>query len=73
MHLAQQGLEVHVVTSRQLYNNPAAGLPCEEQHEGIVIHRLDTSTPGRAKLWGRALDYATFYFSAAVALFKHVA
>lgn len=71
-HLALQGLDVHVVTSRQLYNDPAAGLPREEQHEGIVIHRLDTSNLGRAKLWRRALDYVTFYLSAAVALFKYV-
>jgi len=71
-HLVSQAIEVHVLTSRQLYNDPAAGLPCEEQHEGIVIHRLNTSTLGRAKLWGRALDYATFYLSAAAALFKYV-
>lgn len=71
-HLVQQELDVHVVASRQLYNNPTSGLPHEEQHEGIVIHRLDTSSLGRANLWGRALDYATFYLSAALALFKHV-
>lgn len=71
-HLVSQGIKVHVITSRQLYHDPAAGLPCEEHHEGIVIHRLDTSTLGRAKLWGRALDYATFYLGAAVVLFKYV-
>lgn len=71
-HLVSRRVEVHVVTSRQLYNDPAAGLPCEDQHDGIVIHRLDSSTLGRVKLWGRAVDYATFYLSAAVALFKYV-
>lgn len=71
-HLARQRLDVHVITSRQLYNNPNAGLPREELHEGVVIHRLDTSTLGRARLWGRVFDYATFYLSAAVALFKYL-
>lgn len=71
-HFVSRRIEVHVITSRQLYNDPAAGLPREERHEGIVIHRIDTSALGRAQLWGRAIDYATFYFSAAVVLFRQV-
>lgn len=71
-HFISRGLEVHVVTSRQIYNDPTAGLPHEELYEGIVIHRLHTSTLGRARLWSRTLDYITFYFSAAVTLLKYV-
>jgi glycosyltransferase involved in cell wall biosynthesis len=62
---ARRGREVHVVTSRQLYEDPAADLPAEGEHEGVRIHRVRTSTFGRHNLAGRALDYATFYLSAA--------
>ncbi len=63
-HLAARGLEIHVVTSRQLYNNPAAALPAQDRLEQVVIHRLTTSRCGRGGLWGRALDYVTFYIQA---------
>jgi glycosyltransferase involved in cell wall biosynthesis len=71
-HLSWRGVDVHVVTSRQRYSDPTARLPYEEEHEGIAIHRIRTSTLGRVRLWARAFDYATFYLSAAVALFRYV-
>lgn len=67
---ARRGREVHVVTSRQLYEDPAAELPAEAEHGGVRIHRVRTSTFGRHHLAGRALDYATFYLSAARCLWR---
>ncbi len=63
-HLAAQGLEVRVVTSRQGYDQPGAALPPEDRIEGVGVHRVWTSSFGRQRLIGRALDYLTFYLSA---------
>lgn len=68
--LAKDGREVHVVTSRQLYDDPAAMLTAEEESLGIHVHRIWTTRFGRANLAGRAIDYATFYLSAAVELLR---
>jgi len=65
---ARRGREVHVITSRQLYEDPAAGLPAVAEHQGVRIHRVWTSRFGRASLPGRAVDYATFYLAAAAKL-----
>lgn len=64
--LAAQGLDVHVVTSRQRYEDPSAALPAEETVNGVSIHRIPTSHFGRGNLFGRALDYVTFYLFAAL-------
>jgi colanic acid biosynthesis glycosyl transferase WcaI len=61
---AARGAEVHVVTSRQLYEDASASLPAEDQTRGVRIHRVATTRFGRAALPGRALDYASFYLSA---------
>lgn len=66
--LIRLGLQVTVLTSRQLYNDPLARLPPHEVVNGINIVRLSTATRGRANLMGRALDYLTFYVAAAVKL-----
>lgn len=63
--LAADGREVHVVTGRQLYDNPAADLPASESVQGVRIHRVWTTRFGRGGLPGRAIDYLTFYLSAA--------
>lgn len=63
-YLAGLGDQVHVVTSRQRYEDPAAYLPAEERVNGVWIHRVWTSRFGRNLLLGRAMDYATFYLSA---------
>ena len=60
--------EVHVVTSRQRYDDPAASLPRYELSHGVSIDRVYATTFGRASLAGRALDYATFYAAAALRL-----
>jgi colanic acid biosynthesis glycosyl transferase WcaI len=61
---------VHVVTSRQRYNDPGAVLPALETFNGVHIHRVWTSCFGRGWLPGRALDYGSFYLSAGWQLWR---
>jgi glycosyltransferase involved in cell wall biosynthesis len=60
-YLAGRGHEVHVVTSRQRYDDPRACLPEIETVDGVVVHRLATTRFGRSALLGRGFDYASFY------------
>jgi hypothetical protein len=39
-HLAESGHNVHVITSRQLYDDPEARLDGLGIHRGVVVHRL---------------------------------
>lgn len=64
--------DVRVVTSRALYNDPLAELDRQEEHRGVEIFRLTTTRRGRDSLWGRALDYASFYVRVFVFLLRHV-
>ncbi|MEK7438435.1 MAG: glycosyltransferase family 4 protein, partial [Pseudomonadota bacterium] len=68
--LAGAGHEVGVVTSRQRYDDAAAGLPPHERIDGVEVHRVRTARFGRDKLVGRALDYATFYLAAGWKLWR---
>jgi len=61
--LQAAGHEVHVFTSRQLYNRPQARLPERQIWQGIRIHRLPTSCRGRRYFWGRLLDIITFHLA----------
>jgi glycosyltransferase involved in cell wall biosynthesis len=61
--LASSGKDVHVITSRQLYNKPGADLPAEDVVNGVRIHRVGTTSFGRSRLPGRAMDYLSFYFT----------
>ena len=63
-HFAATGLDVHVVTSRQLYNDPERQLPATETVSGVSINRISTTEFGRSGLTGRAVDYFSFYASA---------
>ena len=63
--LANSGYKIAVVTSRQLYERPESQLPAQETVAGVVVHRVWTSRFGRHNLVGRAIDYLTFYLSAA--------
>jgi glycosyltransferase involved in cell wall biosynthesis len=58
------GFDIHVVTSRQRYDDALADLPKDESCNGVKIHRVWTSRFGRQNLLGRAFDYLTFYMSA---------
>ena len=69
-HLAASGHRVHVVASRQRYDDPAANLAPRELLDGVLIHRVPTSRFGRQNLFGRTLDYITFYFTAAAAIYR---
>ena len=63
--LAAHGHEVHVICSRHRYdggkNDPAAA----EGANDVAVHRVFTTRFGRKMLAGRAIDYLSFYFSAA--------
>ena len=63
-HLTESGHDVHVVTSRQLYDDPTARLPTEETDRGVKIHRLVGTHLGRSGLLSRSVDYLSFYISA---------
>lgn len=71
-HLAKSGRIVFVVTGRQVYDDPIAVLPAEATVQGVRIKRVWTSRFGRGRLWGRAIDYGTFYLSALWCLLKLV-
>ncbi len=66
--LSARGYDVRVIASRQRYDAPEARLPARATIDGVAIHRVWTSHFGRGKLIGRAVDYATFYVSAALML-----
>jgi colanic acid biosynthesis glycosyl transferase WcaI len=62
--LASNGWIVHVITSRQLYDNPKANLPASTLTRGVTIHRVLGFRFGRMQLPGRLLDYMSFYVAA---------
>lgn len=68
-HLASRGWDVSAVTSRQRYDDARARLGSSAV-DGVRIERVWSTTFGRAGLFGRAVDYATFYTSAFIALLR---
>jgi colanic acid biosynthesis glycosyl transferase WcaI len=68
--LVARGITVRIICSRQLYEDPDALLAHSEILNGVEIRRVWTSRFGRRSLAGRACDYASFYLSAAVAMFR---
>jgi glycosyltransferase involved in cell wall biosynthesis len=62
-HLASLDRDVHVITSQQLYDAPRANLARQESVRNVQIHRVPTTAFGRAALWGRGFDYASYYAS----------
>lgn len=68
--LAERGIRISVITSRQLYDTPNIRLPRRETVAGVQVHRVWTSCFGRHNLAGRAIDYLTFYLSAAWRLWR---
>lgn len=61
--LGDAGREVHLVTSRQIYDDPKAALPERETIDGVDVHRVSSTRFGRAALLGRSIDYVSFYRS----------
>ncbi len=68
--LAERGLELDVITSRLRYDGPDDVLASRETINGVRVHRVWTSRFGRQNLVGRALDYLTFYLTAAWMLWR---
>jgi colanic acid biosynthesis glycosyl transferase WcaI len=67
-HLADGGFDVQVLTSRQLYDDPARVLPALESVRNVKVHRVWATRFGRGRLLPRAVDYLTFYLSATAKL-----
>jgi glycosyltransferase involved in cell wall biosynthesis len=72
MHLAKEGRQVVVLTSRLSYDDPSVTYAPREVVGGVKVIRVRTPRFGRATLAGRMLDYLGFYFSAFLALLRHV-
>lgn len=68
--LAERNFRISVITSRLRYDRPTDLLPDHERRHGVDIFRVWTSRWGRQRLPGRALDYASFYVSAAWQLWR---
>jgi glycosyltransferase involved in cell wall biosynthesis len=63
-HLAGSGYIVRVLTGSQLYGDSRAKLPIEEIRESVLINRLPMTRFGRSNLFGRGVDYLSFYKAA---------
>ena len=70
--LSEHRHEVYVITSRLRYADPKDQLSAFENVNGINVYRVWTSRFGRHFLLGRAIDYFTFYLSAAWRLWRLV-
>ena len=68
-HLAKTGVVVHVISSRQVCDDPNATLPSHDIVQGVRVARVWTTRFGRQNLAGRTFDYLTFYLSATWNLF----
>lgn len=64
------GSSVRVITSRLNYDGAGTALPSHEVINRVTVHRVWSSRFGRSNLLGRAIDYGTFYGSAAVKLWQ---
>ena len=71
-HLAKIGVSVHVVTGRQVYDDPHSTLPSNDSIQGVRVIRVWTTQFGRQNLLGCAVDYLTFYLSSTWSLFALV-
>ena len=71
-HLAKTRVAVHVITGRQVYDDPVPTLPSNDFIQGVRVIRVWTTRFGRQNLLGRTSDYLTFYLSAAWSLFTLV-
>jgi len=68
--LAARGHAVEVIAARLTYDGVRA-LPKNEIAGGVTINRVSTTAFGRGKLFGRTLDYVTFFASASFSLLRH--
>ena len=68
---ADNGYDVHVITSRQRYEDAAAQLAAQADNDGVSIHRVWSSAFGRRNLAGRMIDYVSFHFAATLAVWRY--
>jgi colanic acid biosynthesis glycosyl transferase WcaI len=68
--LAQQGFDIEIITSRLRYDDTNAALKPRAVVHGVKVWRVWTSRRGRHNLFGRSLDYLSFYLSAAWRLLR---
>ena len=59
--LAEKGYNIHVLTNRYTYNNDKKIIPAVETIKNVRVHRIWTSKFGRSNLFGRSIDYFSFY------------
>jgi len=64
-YLSSQGFNIEIVTSRQKYDNPEAELNKVDVVNGVRVNRIKTTRFGRKNLFGRSIDYLSFYLSTA--------
>ena len=62
--LRRAGMDITVITGRQLIDEPQAGLAVREQLDGIHVYRVWSTQFGRGTLAGRGIDYLSFYLGA---------
>lgn len=69
-HMARNGSDVTVVTSRLHYSAADEKLANSEQHNGVTILRVWTTAYNRSSMFGRLLDLVTFNVFAMLALIR---
>ena len=68
--LSERGISVTVITSRLRYEGGDPLLPRRETIRGVDVHRVWSSKRGRSRLFGRSLDYGSFYLAAGWRLWR---
>jgi hypothetical protein len=67
--LAQRGCRVVVITGQLLYSGRQRVLPAFQEIAGVEVHRVWTTSFGRASR-GRVFDYLSFYAMSALAVLR---
>jgi colanic acid biosynthesis glycosyl transferase WcaI len=70
VHLAGLGFDVVAITGRRRYDDPSAHLGHHGAHAAQRIRRLGTTQFGRQNLFGRAVDYLSYYVCSSFALWR---
>jgi colanic acid biosynthesis glycosyl transferase WcaI len=68
--LVGERFERHIVCSRQLYEDARVRLAARDSWKSVAVHRCWSTRFGRARLFGRALDYLSFYVSATLEMLR---
>lgn len=71
-HLALSDKKIHIVTSRQLYENAKAQLQSIDLINSVIIHRVFSTKFGRKNIICRSIDYISFYIFSFIFLLRFV-